>query len=237
MNDVAKDSKAQPQKRRDRNRRTPIWILIQQCARVITTVFFDLKTYGAYNIPKTGGVLLVSNHQSFLDPIILSSGLDRTLSYLAKAELFHNRFFGWLIGSLNAFPVEQGAGDVGAVREAIARLQEGHLLNVYPEGARSDDGEIQPMEKGVGLVIRRAKVPVVPVAITGSFEAWPKTKKYPRSHPIRIVVGPPMYDLWKLDRDEILAKIDQTLRKMYDDARAGRIPPNPPRPRGRKFAG
>ncbi|HET6251603.1 MAG TPA: lysophospholipid acyltransferase family protein [Tepidisphaeraceae bacterium] len=235
MNDVAKETKTAPP-RRDRNRRTPIWILIQQAARVMNTVVFDLKTYGAYNVPKTGGVLLVSNHQSFLDPIILSSGLDRTLSYLAKAELFHNRFFGWLIGSLNAFPVEQGAGDVGAVREAIARLQEGHLLNVYPEGARTPDGEIQPMEKGVGLVIRRAKVPVVPVAIAGSFEAWPKHKKYPRPYPLRIMVGPPMYDLWKLDRDEILAKVDATLRRMYDDLRAGRIPPNPPRPPGRKFA-
>ena len=220
----------------DRTRRTPIWILIQQMARVLNTVLFDLKTYGAYNVPKTGGVLLVSNHQSFLDPIILSSGLDRTLSYLAKAELFQNPFFGWLIRSLNAFPVDQGAGDIGAVKEAIARLQEGHLLNVYPEGARTPNGEIQPIEKGVGLVIRRAKVPVVPVAITGSFEAWPRGQKYPTLKPLRILIGPPMYDLWKLDRDEIIAKVDQAIRELYEDLRTGRIPRNPSRPPGRRFA-
>jgi 1-acyl-sn-glycerol-3-phosphate acyltransferase len=235
MNDVANVKAAADRPRVDRTRRTPIWILIQGLARIATTVMFDLKTYGAYNIPKTGGVLLVSNHQSFLDPIILSSGLDRTLSYLAKAELFKNRFFGWLIGSLNAFPVEQGAGDIGAVKEAIARLQDGHLLNVYPEGSRTETGEMQPLEKGVALVIRRAKVPVVPVAITGSYEAWRRGTPFPKSHPIRIMVGPPMYDLWKLDRDEILTKLDEVLRKMYDDVREGRIPRNPPRPPGRKY--
>jgi 1-acyl-sn-glycerol-3-phosphate acyltransferase len=236
MNDVAKTPASAKRRRVDRTRRTPIWILIQQCARIVTTVFFDLKTYGIYNVPKTGGVLLVSNHQSFLDPIILSSGLDRTLSYLAKAELFKNRFFGWLISSLNAFPVEQGAGDVSAVKEAIARLQEGHLLNIYPEGSRTLDGEMQPLEKGVALVIRRAKVPVVPVAITGSFKAWPRGTALPKSYPIRIMIGPPIHELWKLDRDAIIAKLDEVLKKMYDDVRAGRIPKNPPRPPGRKFS-
>ena len=222
-----------PREKVDRTRRTPIWITIQQLSRILTTVFFDLKVYGAYNVPKVGGVLIVSNHQSFLDPVLLSIGLDRTLSYLAKAELFKNRYFGWLIRSLNAFPVSQGAGDVGAVKEAINRLHDGHLLNVYPEGSRTENGEIQPLEKGVGLLIRRARVPVVPVAIVGSFEAYPKGKKFPTPHPIRILVGPPIEDLWKLDRDQIIEKIDITLRQMYDDLRAGRIPPTPRRPPGR----
>ena len=220
-------------RRIDRTRRTPIWIAVQQISRILTTVFFDLKVYGAYNIPKTGGVLLVSNHQSYLDPVLLSIGLDRTLSYLGKAELFKNPAFAWLIRSLNAFPVSQGKGDVGAVKEAVARLQEGHLLNIYPEGSRTENGEMLPLEKGAGLVIRRAKVPVVPAAIAGSYEAWPKSTKFPRPHPIRILIGPPLPDLWQLDRDEIVTTLDVTLRKMYDDLRAGRIPPNLPRPAGR----
>jgi len=122
-------------------------------------VFFDLKVYGRHYVPPTGGVLLVSNHQSFLDPIVLSSAVDRTLSYLAKSELFRTRLFGGLLRSLNAFPVEQGAGDIGAVKEAIARLQEGHLLNVFPEGSRTDDGEMARLEKGVALVVPPGKGP------------------------------------------------------------------------------
>jgi 1-acyl-sn-glycerol-3-phosphate acyltransferase len=220
------------QKRIDRNRRTPVWIFLQQICRFVATVFFDLKVYGAYHVPKTGGALVISNHQSYLDPVILALGLDRTLNYMAKSQLFKNPVFAWLIRSLNAFPVEQGAGDIGAVKESIARLQGGFLLNVFPEGSRTEDGEILPMEKGVALLIRRAKVPVVPAVITGSFEAWPKSRKRPRSYPIRVVYGPPL-NLTNMDRDEILATIDKTLRKMYDDLRAGKIPPSPPRPKGR----
>lgn len=216
----------------DRRRRTPVWITVAGIARILFSVFFDLKVFGARNVPKTGGVLLVSNHQSYLDPVLMALGLDRTVSYLAKSELFKVPGLAWLIRSLNAFPVEQGAGDVGAVKEAIARLQTGHVLNVYPEGSRTENGEIGPMEKGVGLIIRRSKVPVVPVAIAGSYEAWPKSEKFPRSRPIRVVFGPPM-DLAGLDRDEILARIDQTLRRMFEDLRAGRIPKGPPRPPGR----
>ncbi|HWE01292.1 MAG TPA: lysophospholipid acyltransferase family protein [Tepidisphaeraceae bacterium] len=219
--------------RLDRTRRTPLWILIRQACRVLMTVLFDVKVYGAYYVPRTGGVLIVSNHQSYLDPIVLSFCLDRTLSYLAKAELFKNRYFGWLIRNLNAFAVEQGAGDIGAVKESIARLQEGHVLNIFPEGSRTENGEILPFEKGVALVIRRAKVPVVPVAIVGSWEAWPKEQKFPSFRPIRVLLGPPMEGLWKLDRDEIIARLEQTLGQMYKEFRAGHIPPLPPRPRGR----
>lgn len=215
-------------------RRTPVWIFIQQLTRLLMSVFFDLKTYGIYNVPKDGGVLLVSNHQSYIDPVAMASHLDRPLSYLAKSELFHNRYFGWLLRNLNAFPVEQGSGDLGAVREAIHRLQEGHLLNIFPEGSRSFDGELAPLEKGVGLIIRRAKVPVVPVAIDGAFDAWPRDGKL-RTKPVRILIGKPIYDLWKLERDEIVARIGQEIGKLFDDLRAGRIPPNPPRPRGRKW--
>ncbi|HWE97707.1 MAG TPA: lysophospholipid acyltransferase family protein [Tepidisphaeraceae bacterium] len=219
-------------KRIDRNRRTPVWIFVQQICRFAATVFFDLKVYGAYHVPKTGGALVISNHQSYLDPVILALGLDRTLSYMAKSQLFKNPVFAWLIRSLNAFPVEQGAGDIGAVKESIARLQGGFLLNVFPEGSRTEDGEILPMEKGVALLIRRAKVPVVPAVITGSFEAWPKSRKRPKTHAIRVVYGSPL-NLTNMDRDEILATIDKTLRKMYDDLREGKIPPSPPRPKGR----
>jgi 1-acyl-sn-glycerol-3-phosphate acyltransferase len=151
---------------------------------------------------------------------------------MAKSELFTvNPVFAWLIRSLGAFPVRQGSADVGAVKEAIARLQEGDVLNVYPEGSRTEDGEIAPMEKGIGLVIRRAKVPVVPVAIDGSFDAWPKGRKMFRRWPIRLQYGPPM-NLAHLDRDEIVQRVDETLRRMFEELRSRRAdhaPPFPPR--------
>ncbi len=154
--------------------RSYAWKALQVIVRVGTTLFFDLKTYGRENVPKKGGVLLVANHQSYLDPVLVAVHLYRPVSFLAKSELFENPFLAWLIRLLEAFPVRQGHGDVGAVKEVIRRLGEGYALNIYPEGTRTLTGDIEPLEKGVALVIRRAGVPVVPVAIHGSFEAWPK---------------------------------------------------------------
>ena len=118
--------------------------------------------------------------------------------------------------------------DIGAVKETIHRLRDGHVLNIYPEGSRSEGGRIMPLEKGVGLVIRRAKVPVVPAVIDGAYRAWGKSMKFPRAVPVRVMFGPPM-DLAGLDREQIIRRIDQTLRAMLDDLRAGRIIRNPPR--------
>ena len=193
-----------------------MWNLTKVFCRVVCSVFFDLKTYGVKNVPMTGGVLLVSNHQSYLDPVLIGVNVFRPISYLAKSELFENPVFGWFIRGLNAFPVRQGAGDVGAVKETILRLQEGGALNIFPEGARSEDGELQPIEKGASLVIRRAKVPVVPVVIQGSFRAWPKGRAIFRGAPIRLLYGPPM-ELAHLRADEIGKTIDAIFRSMLED--------------------
>ena len=116
--------------------------------------------------------------------------------------------------------MRQGSADVAAVKETIARLQEGHVLNLYPEGARSETGEIGPMLRGVGLIVRRARVPVIPVGIDGSFAAWPKHRRCFRPRPVRLRYGPPLI-LDELNPDEIVATIDRTLRQMFDEMRDG----------------
>ncbi|HSU65921.1 MAG TPA: lysophospholipid acyltransferase family protein [Tepidisphaeraceae bacterium] len=196
---------------------------LQVVARIWTTLMFDLKVFGAHRVPDEGGVLLISNHQSYLDPVLLGVRLRRPLSYLAKSELFTNKAFSWLIRSLGAFPVRQGAGDVGAMRETIARLQEGHALNVYPEGSRTENGQLQPIEKGVALVIRKAKVPVVPVVIQGSYDAWPKCRKIFRPHPIQVYYGQPV-DFSSLDREQVIQTIDRLFHDMIAELRAGKVP-------------
>ena len=199
-----------------------VWKFLQAISRIMTTLLFDLKVYGAHRVPPEGGVLIVSNHQSYLDPVLLGVRLERPLSYLAKSELFKHKPFAWLIRSLGAFPVKQGAGDVGAMKETIARLQEGRALNIFPEGSRTEDGELLPIEKGVGLVIRKAKVPVVPVAIHGSFGAWPRDRMLPRAFPVRILYGHPI-DMSAMDREQIIETIDQKIRELFAQLRDGRV--------------
>jgi 1-acyl-sn-glycerol-3-phosphate acyltransferase len=196
---------------------------MQGTARFLTTLLFDLKVDGLHHMPASarGGVLIVSNHQGSLDPVLLAVRLKRPLNYIAKSELFENPWADSMLRALNAFPVRQGAGDVHAVKETIHRLQAGHLLNIYPEGARTTNGEIARLQKGVALIIRRARVPVIPAVICGSYEAWPIHRKYFRPRPIRVRFGPQM-DLVAMDADRIISTIDRTLRDMFENLRDAR---------------
>jgi 1-acyl-sn-glycerol-3-phosphate acyltransferase len=196
--------------------------LAQGFCRIVTTCMFDLKVWGVEHVPRTGGVLIVSNHQSVLDPTLLGVRLPRALSYMAKSELFEvNAFFTWMIRALGAFPVRQTGSAAGAVKESIERLREGRGLVIYPEGSRTPDGNLLPIERGVALVIRRAKVPVVPAVIDGSFGAWPIGQSAPRPFPIRMMYGPAM-DLAELKPEEIIAQIGTTLGEMFKTLRERR---------------
>jgi 1-acyl-sn-glycerol-3-phosphate acyltransferase len=196
-----------------------VYNFMRALLRILSSVWFDLKVYGKENVPETGGVLLVANHQSFLDPAVLGVQLRRKASFLAKSELFENPIFGWGIRRCNAFPVRQGEGDVGAVKETIRRLQEGHMLTVFPEGGRSPDGELQPILNGASLVVRKAQVPIVPVIIEGSFKAWSKDMKIWQRHPIRVMFGKPAV-VHHLKAKEITAFIDQQFHELLAELRA-----------------
>ncbi len=162
---------------------------------------------------------MLANHQSVLDPVLLGVHVHRPFSFLAKSELFENRYFGWLIRNLNAFPVRQGRGDKGAIEETIRRLREGHVLNVFPEGSRSLDGEIGPILSGASLIVRRAEVPILPVVIDGSFRAWPKGKRWFRPTKVRVLYGQPVY-VHHMKGAAITQYVDATLRRMFDELRA-----------------
>ncbi len=198
--------------------RSLTWKSLQLLSRIFCTLWFDLKAYDLANVPESGGVLLVSNHQSFIDPVLVAVMLRRPVSYMARSTLFDNPYFGRLIRKLHAFPVRRGEGDVGSMREAIRRLEEGFALTLFPEGTRTLTGEIGPLHKGIALVIRKAGVPVVPVAIHGSFQAWPKRRKLFQPHPIYIQYGKPM-NLEKLPVDEMLRQLDQSMHDLLAQLR------------------
>lgn len=161
-------------------------------------------------------MLIVSNHQSALDPVLLCVQLRRPLHYIAKSELFKNRIAAWFLRWVNAFPVRQGAGDVGAIRQTILRLKSGHLMNIFPEGARTPDGQIHQLQKGVALIIKRSGVAVIPAVIVGAYEAWPIHRRFPRMWPVRIRFGHPI-DLSGMQTDEeITEAIERRLRRMFD---------------------
>jgi 1-acyl-sn-glycerol-3-phosphate acyltransferase len=191
----------------------------QVICRVVTTVLFDLKVSGKEHIPKTGGVLLLANHQSYLDPVLIGVQLRRPLSYLGKSELFRNPILRWLFFSLNAVSLRQGAGDIHALRETIKLLKEGHILTIFPEGSRTETGELLPLQPGFALVVRKAEVPIVPVAVEGSFQSWRRGKRIFRPYPISVKFGPAL-NVKGLKPDEIVKLLDEALRGLIGKLRA-----------------
>ena len=179
----------------------------QLLLRIGTTLLFDLKVYGLQNIPRAGGALLVTNHQSNLDPVILGVQLPRPLAYLAKEELFVNPIFGAGIRACNAFPVKPGGRGAGPLKESIRLINEGRILNIFPEGERSRDGSLKPALPGAALVIRKTSVPVIPIVIDRTYRAWPLGKALFRPYPIRVLIGEPL-DVAGLDARAICDTID-----------------------------
>lgn len=145
---------------------------------------YRFRSYDVHRVPLTGPVLLVSNHQSFLDPIVVGLPFSRRrLHAMARKTLWNNKLVGWLITKLNAFPVDQertGGGDLAAMRQCIDILKRDEMLLIFPEGARTLTGKTEKFETGTMLVIKRAKPTVVPVALEGPYEAWPRRAKLPR---------------------------------------------------------
>jgi 1-acyl-sn-glycerol-3-phosphate acyltransferase len=195
-----------------------LYATLQTISRIGTTLLFDLKVKGVSNVPRTGGVLIVANHQSYLDPVLVGVRLPRGTSFLAKSELFESGFSRWLLPRLGAFPVRQGEGDIGAVREAIARLKEGRALVLFPEGSRTENGELEKVQPGVGLIARKAGVPVVPCLIHGSFTSWPRQRKMFKPTPIHVHFGESMR-LGHLRSSEIVKEIDTTFHRMFNNLR------------------
>lgn len=202
---------------------SPVWKFCQTVCRITTTLMFDLKVYGLDRVPREGGMLMVSNHQSYLDPVLLGVRLRRPLSYMAKSGLFRFAPFTALIRYLGAFPVKQNTADIRALKEAIERVQQGRALAVFPEGTRSREGELLPIEPGIALVIRKAKVPVVPAAIDGASRAWPHGRSFFRPAPIRVLYGHPL-DLSGLDREQVRELITGEFRRLLTELRESRTP-------------
>jgi len=161
----------------------------QQVARVLFVLVFGLRVHHRRRFPRTGGVLVVVNHQSYLDPILAAVGMPRVFHPMARESLFRFAPFRWLIGSLYAFPVRRGTADLAAVKEALRRLEAGGVVLMFPEGTRTRDGSIGPMHGGPAAIAARAGVPIVPMVIDGAFEAWPRTRRLPRPQRIRVACG------------------------------------------------
>ena len=155
--------------------------------------FHRFKVYGLDNIPSSGPFILASNHQSFFDPPALGCRLPRNLHYFARDSLFFWPL-GILIRNLNSIPVNRSTLDIKTLKLVLSVLNQGNPLLVFPEGTRSCNDQIQSGKKGIGLLLAKSGVPVVPAKVIGGYKVLGRGMVFPRiGKQIVIKYGPVVY--------------------------------------------
>ncbi|HEX4482645.1 MAG TPA: lysophospholipid acyltransferase family protein [Solirubrobacteraceae bacterium] len=153
-------------------------------------IYLRMQRIGREHLPKTGPLLLASNHRSFLDPFVIGTLVRRPVYYFAKRELFEKPWQAWILNALGAFPVDRGAGDRAAVDTACAILARGDCVVLFPEGTRIRKGGLGSPRRGIGRIALESGVPVVPIAVCGSENVRRGWRIRPRK--VRLRVGRPM---------------------------------------------
>lgn len=172
---------------------TTLTLVNRFTAKVAAAILLPLtrpEVQGREHIPRSGPLILVSNHLSHLDPPLLGWLVGRTTCFMAKEELFRVPLLGWWIRKTGAFPVKRGMADRAALRRAQEVLAQGYILAIFPEGHRSEDGHLQAAEDGAGLIAVRSRAPILPAAVIGTNRILPPHALWPRPGKVTVRFGP-----------------------------------------------
>jgi len=195
-----------------------LWVL----SRTFAVSLFGFRVRFAERLPARGGVLVLSSHQSHLDPLLLGLATDRRLSSMARSTLYRFKPFGFVITALDAVPVDREASALAGMKTVIERLKRGAAVIVFPEGTRTADGRLGDIKGGFSIIARRAGVPIAPVAIVGAYECWPRTRRFPRPGRVRLEFGRLITpaEIATLDDAALTAEATRRLRDLDAAARA-----------------
>src|SRR3954447_23895804 len=159
------------QRTRTRGNQAVVFLLTCLLLKPLPRIFFRMSLVGREHLPDEGGVILASNHRSFLDPFVVGAWLGRPVFFVAKKELFDRRFAGWFLNCLGAFPIRRGESDEESMETAKQILARGDALVIFPEGTRHRTGSLGRPKRGVGRLTLETGAPVIPVAVHGTERA------------------------------------------------------------------
>jgi 1-acyl-sn-glycerol-3-phosphate acyltransferase len=170
----------------------PVYFVGWCLFRLMYATYFRWQVFNPERVPLAGGVILASNHASFLDPPLVGSGVKRPINYLARESLFRNPIAGWVLRNWQAVPVDRDGGGARGLKAILNRLIDGGAIILFPEGTRTKDGKLQSAQSGIGLTVIKSQAPVVPCRVFGTYECY--SKKLKLHKPIRLAVkyGKPM---------------------------------------------
>jgi len=166
--------------------RNVLWRTSQLIMQNVFCFWLGYRARGQERLDEAGGGLVLANHQSFLDPLLVGLPLHRPISFVARDSLFKVPVVGWILRNTYVMPSS------ASLRETIRRMQHGFLVGVFPEGTRTETGEVGEFKPGFVALIRRAKLPVYPVGIAGAFQAMGKGSWFMKPARVRVVVGEPI---------------------------------------------
>jgi 1-acyl-sn-glycerol-3-phosphate acyltransferase len=173
--------------------RMTCWYLLgYSLSKAIAKTFFNYRVIGAENMIEEGPCIIAANHCSYLDPPLVGVACRRAIHYLARKSLLDIPVLGSILPQLNVIPVDQKNADRSALMGAIRVVREGGGVLIFPEGTRSPDGELQPAQPGIGMIVVKTDAPVVPVRIFGSYQAFSRERRIPRQASVTVVVGRPL---------------------------------------------
>lgn len=190
---------------------------LQVLCRVTCTVLWGVRGEGQRNVPAEGGVLLLSNHQSYLDPVLIGVVCNRRINFLARSSLFRVGPLRWLMESLGAIPIDREGSGLAGIKETLRHLKGGETVAIFPEGTRTPDGAVQPLKPGFSTLAQRAGAPLVPLALDGAFQILPRDRKLPGLGRVAVVFGAPLWpqDLAGLDERAVVELVSQRIQDCH----------------------
>jgi 1-acyl-sn-glycerol-3-phosphate acyltransferase len=201
------------------------WQLVVRFVSTVTAVMVcRMRWFGNQKVPGTGGALVLSNHQSNLDPVLIGLACPRRMNYLARTTLFRSPIFRWMVAALDAIPIDREGGGLEGLKETLRRIKRGELVLIFPEGTRTPDGEVKRIMPGFCAVARRAGVPLVPVALDGAYDAWPRQRRFPRPAVIHVQWGDPILpsQIEKLTDEQLVEEVERRIRSCHAACRRSR---------------
>lgn len=194
-------------------------------ARTVAVTFYQIRVAGRENWPTTGGGLVCSNHQSFLDPPLIGLTCDRRMNYLARDTLFKVPVLSPVMSYLDTIPIDREGTGLSGLKETLKRLKRGELVLIFPEGTRTRDGEVGLLKPGFCSVARRSGVPLIPIGMDGAYQAWPRTSWLPQPGRLAVVIGQPLSttEAEALSDDELVAELQRRMRQCHRQARRLRV--------------
>ena len=207
-------------------RRLWYWFL-QLFLRLFGICFFQYRCFHSDRMRIDGPVLIMSNHQSHLDSMLVGIACHEPLHYLARKTLFRFAPFGWLISSLDAIPLNRDGMGIDGIKETLRRLKVGAKVVLFPEGRRTSNGQVARLRPGFCSLARRGSVTLLPVGIAGAFDAWPRSQKLPRLGKIHVCIGKPIHsdEIARYDDRQLVELVESRIRDCHATAQNTRARP------------